>query len=73
MIRSVLIENFPGTGDYAAIKVHKVFSVGCGALVRYHFSSACVDDDRHLQIDESWHGYSCWPIWPRPDRHVAGL
>jgi Transposase DDE domain len=56
-VRDALREEFPGTGDYAAIKVHKVLSVGCGAPVRYHFSPAREHDSRHLQIDESWSGY----------------
>jgi hypothetical protein len=30
-VLGALREEFPGTGDYAAIKVHKVLSVGCGA------------------------------------------
>jgi putative transposase len=56
-VRDALLEEFPGTGGYAAIKVHKVLSVGCGAPVRYHFSPAREHDSRHLQIDESWRGY----------------
>jgi hypothetical protein len=36
--------------------VHKVLSVGCGALVRYHLSPAREHDNPHLQIDESWRG-----------------
>jgi putative transposase len=55
-VRDALREEFPGTGDYAAIKVHKVLSVGCGAPVRYHFSPAREHDSRHLSIDESWRG-----------------
>jgi putative transposase len=55
-VRDVLREEFPGTGDYAAIKVHKVLSVGCGAPVRYHFSPAREHDSRHLTVDESWRG-----------------
>jgi hypothetical protein len=47
----------PGTGDYAAIKVHKTYSVGCSAPVAYHFSPAREHDSRHLDIDESWRGY----------------
>ena len=47
-VRDALIEDFPGTGDYAAIKVHKILSVGCGAPVRYHFSPAREHDSRHL-------------------------
>src|SRR6267142_3013956 len=56
-VRDTLREDFPGTGDYAAIKIHKVLSVGCGAPVQYHLSPACEHDSRHLQIDESWRGY----------------
>src|SRR6266850_1665268 len=56
-VRDALRKEFPGTGEYAAIKVHKVLSVGCGAPVRYHFSPAREHDSRHLQIDESWRGY----------------
>ena len=47
----------PGTGDYAAIKVHKRLSLGSGAPIGYHFSAAREHDSRHLDIDESWRGY----------------
>lgn len=47
----------PGTGEYAAIKVHKTYSVGCSAPVGYHFSAAREHDSRHLTIDESWRGF----------------
>jgi hypothetical protein len=56
-VRDALREEFPGTSDYAALQVHKVLSVGCGAPVRYHFSPAREHDSPHLQIDESWRGY----------------
>jgi putative transposase len=55
-VRDALREEFPGTGAYAALKVHKVLSVGCGAPVQYHFSPAREHDSRHLTIDESWRG-----------------
>jgi putative transposase len=55
-VRDALREEFPGAGAYAAIKVHKVLSVGCGAPVHYHFSPAREHDSRHLTIDESWRG-----------------
>jgi putative transposase len=55
-VRDALLDDFPGTGNYAALKVHKIFSVGCGAPVHYHFSPAREHDSRHLQIDESWQG-----------------
>jgi hypothetical protein len=56
-VRDTLLQEFPGTGDYAAIKVHKILSVGCGAPVHYHFSPAREHDSRHLAVDESWRGY----------------
>jgi hypothetical protein len=56
-VRDALREEFPGTGGYAALKVHKVLSVGCGAPVQYHFSPAREQDSPPLQIDESWRGY----------------
>lgn len=56
-VRDALVEEFPGTGNYAALKVHKILSVGCGAPVRYHVSPARDHDSPHLQIDDSWRGY----------------
>jgi hypothetical protein len=47
---------YPGAGDYAAVKVHKTLSVGCGTVVDYHFSPARDHDSIHLTIDESWRG-----------------
>ena len=55
-VRDALRGAFPGPGDAAAIKVHKVLSVGCGAPVRHHFSPAREHDSRHLEIDASWQG-----------------
>jgi hypothetical protein len=55
--RAAWRDEFPGTGDDAALKVHKVLSVGCGAPVRYHFSPAREPDSQHRQIDASWRGY----------------
>jgi putative transposase len=56
-VHDALLEEFPGAGDYAALKVHKVLSVGCGAPVRYHVSPAREHDSPHLRLDESWRGY----------------
>jgi hypothetical protein len=50
------IDEYPGTGDYSALKVHKHLSVGCGSPVAYHFSPARDHDSKHLEIDESWRG-----------------
>ena len=47
---------YPGTGDYAALKVHKRYSVGIGTTVAYHLSPAREHDSLHLHIDESWRG-----------------
>jgi hypothetical protein len=51
-----LIGEYPGAGDYAALKVHKRFSVGVGTTVDYHLSPAREHDAPHLRIDESWRG-----------------
>ena len=56
-LNPALVEAYPGTGDYAALKVHKILSVGCGATVAYHLSPAREHDSKHLTIDESWRGY----------------
>jgi putative transposase len=55
-VRAALQEEFPGTGESAAVKGHKVLSVGCGAPVHDHFSPAREHDSRHLTIDASWPG-----------------
>ena len=55
-VRDALCEECPGTGDDAALKVHKILSVGCGAPVRYHLSPARDHDSPHRQIDDSWRG-----------------
>lgn len=51
-----LIDEYPGTGDYAALKIHKRFSVGLGTTIEYHISPAREHDNIHLTIDESWAG-----------------
>ncbi|WP_096058384.1 transposase [Haliangium ochraceum] len=51
-----LKEVYPGTGDYAALKLHKTLSVGCGTVVDYHLSPAREHDSPHLVLDESWRG-----------------
>ena len=56
-VRDALLEECPGTGDDAALKVHTVLAVGCGAPVRDHLSPAREPDSRPLQIDASWRGY----------------
>jgi len=51
-----LIEEYPGAGTYAALKVHKILSVGTGSPTGYHFSPAREHDSRHLNIDQTWAG-----------------
>lgn len=47
---------YPGTGDYAALKVHKRFSVGLGTVHAYPLSPAREHDAPHLVLDETWRG-----------------
>jgi len=47
---------YPGAGNYAALKVHKRFSVGLGTTIGYHLSPARDHDNIHLTIDASWRG-----------------
>jgi putative transposase len=47
---------YPGAGDYAALKLHKTLSVGCGTVIDYHLSPAREHDSPHLKLDESWRG-----------------
>jgi hypothetical protein len=47
-VRNALLEEFPGTGDDASLKVHKALSVGCGAPGRCHFSQAREHDSPPL-------------------------
>lgn len=51
-----LFAEYPGAGDYAALKIHKRFSVGLGTAINYHISPARDHDNIHLTIDESWAG-----------------
>jgi len=55
-LNKALMAEYPGTGDYAALKVHKRFSVGRGTTIDYHISPAREHDCIHLKIDESWRG-----------------
>lgn len=51
-----LRREYPGTGEYAAIKIHKEFSVGTGNLVGYQLSPARDHDSPFLVVDESRRG-----------------
>jgi hypothetical protein len=52
-----LKEEYPGTGDYAAVKVHKLYSLGRHNLVDFRFSPARDHDSRWCTVDESMRGY----------------
>jgi hypothetical protein len=67
-VRDARREEFPGTGADAALKGHKVRSVGCGAPGRDHFSPAREPDSRQLTIDEAGRD---WGL--RADRASARL
>lgn len=49
-------DEYPSTGEGAALKVHKRYSVGAGTTVAFHLSPAREHDAPHLVIDESWRG-----------------
>lgn len=51
-----LIEEYPGCGDYAAMKIHKEWSVGTGNLAAYHITPARDHDSSVLVVDESRRG-----------------
>ena len=51
-----LIDHFRGTGDYASLKVHKVYSLGAENVVGYHLTEGRDHDGPQLQLDESWRG-----------------
>lgn len=51
-----LVDTFPGAGDYAALKIHKEWSVGTGNLVAYEIGPARDHDSPYLIIDESRRG-----------------
>jgi hypothetical protein len=55
-VPDALIEQFRGCGDYAALKVHKEYSLGCENVVAYSISAAHEHDGRHLVIDERRRG-----------------
>jgi putative transposase len=51
-----LVDTFPGAGEYAALKIHKEWSVGTGNLVAYEISPARDHDSPHLIVDERRRG-----------------
>jgi hypothetical protein len=55
-LHDALMAEYPGAGDYAALKVHKRYSVGVGTTIGYHLSPARDHDAPHLRVDASWRG-----------------
>lgn len=55
-LNDALVDKFPGPGDYAALKIHKEWSVGTGNLVAYEISPAREHDSPHLTVDERRRG-----------------
>lgn len=51
-----LVDTFPGAGEYAALKIHKEWSVGTGNLLTYEVTPARDHDSPHLIIDERRRG-----------------
>jgi hypothetical protein len=51
-----LIGTYPGTGDYASLKVHKEYSLGVENVVAYHITPGRTHDGPELVIDERRRG-----------------
>ena len=51
-----LRDAYPGAGDYAALKIHKRYSLGIGTVVDYTITPAREHDAPHLTLDETWRG-----------------
>jgi hypothetical protein len=52
-----LKERYPGTGDYAAVKVHKAYSIGRHNMVDYEFWPARDHDSKRFHVTEAMRGY----------------
>lgn len=55
-LRDELVDTYPGAGDYAALKVHKEWSVGTGNLCTYKITPARDHDSPHVTVDEARRG-----------------
>ena len=51
-----LLDDFPGTGDYASLKVHKEYSLGVENVVAYHITPGRDHDGPELVVDASRRG-----------------
>lgn len=55
-LHEALRSTYPGAGEYAALKVHKLYSIGRGNLVDQRVGPAREHDSTQFGIDESWRG-----------------
>lgn len=55
-LRRALLPEFPGTGDYASLKVHKEYSLGVENVVAYHITPGRDHDGPELVVDEARRG-----------------
>jgi hypothetical protein len=55
-LRPEVAATWPGCGEYAALKVHKVYSIGAENVVDYSITPARRHDGPELVIDEAWRG-----------------
>jgi hypothetical protein len=55
-LRGELFDVYPGAGDYAALKIHKEWSVGTGNLFSYKITPAREHDSPHLVVDAARSG-----------------
>ena len=52
-----LLLEYPGTGDYAALKVHKTYSIGRSNMVNYQLSAARAHDANYCRFTEELRGH----------------
>lgn len=55
-LRPEVVATWPGCGDYAALKVHKTYSLGAENVVAYTITPARRADSHELSIDATWRG-----------------
>ena len=67
-----LRREYPGAGDYAALKVHKRFSAGIGTAVTYHLSPARETMHRTLPLTRVGAALVCLPISSMPASSCSG-
>lgn len=55
-LHDALVPTYPGAGDYAALKVHKLYSIGRENLIGYRVGPAREHDAAQFKVDASWRG-----------------